>query len=266
MHFLFGVLIFIFVLVRSLARSGRSTIGSGQSLYGRAAETFEALAAQHGGETYRTGWKKLLYVTPDRGVELHYHADSSRLVLRLRKSFAIPLTFYRVPRLVYAFLDAYLRPSMKVEGTHYLIGSRDSEILPTLIQRNGFVPLLRSLDASGFSGQISKYGLKMWKRIRPQELSDVSIMNYIRLARDLAHVWDTETVIIPVQPVSSDKRCAYCKELLGSVDPVQYCESCGTPHHRDCFELNGRCTVYGCEKPIPRTPLTLNTESQSHRV
>jgi TM2 domain-containing membrane protein YozV len=38
--------------------------------------------------------------------------------------------------------------------------------------------------------------------------------------------------------------CPYCRtELEG---PPLECPGCGTPHHAECFEENGGCTVFGC--------------------
>ena len=251
MHFLFGILVFIFILFRFTSRWGRSRMPHHYDSYTPVAEAFDTLAAQHGGETYQTGWRKLLYVTQDRSVELQYNSDSRRLTLRLRKTFSSPFSFYRVPRLAYAFLEAYLRSSMKVEGTHYLIGSSDAELVSRLNDRPGLVPLLQKMDQAGFSGQVTRRGLKLWKTVRQEDLNDVSMATFIRWAQDLAHLCDTEAIHIPIQRVSSENRCAYCKELLVGEEAVQYCQWCGTPHHKDCFQLNGKCSVFGCERPVP---------------
>jgi TM2 domain-containing membrane protein YozV len=41
--------------------------------------------------------------------------------------------------------------------------------------------------------------------------------------------------------------CPYCR---GPIEPEseqqKVCEGCGTPHHSDCYEENGGCTVFGC--------------------
>ncbi len=264
MHFFFGILIFLYFLLRSSARSGYRGMRR-RDLYARAAGAFDDLVSQHGGDAYKAGWRKVLYVTQDRSVELHLNSDSRRLVLRLRKSFSVPFSFYRLPRLLYAFLDAFLQQGLKVEGTHYLVGSRNSALLVGLKERNGFIPVLQKLDQAGFSGQMTEQGMKLWKTIQPEDLNDVRLMAFIRLAQDLAHLTDGELVNIPVQQLSSDKRCAYCKELLSEVEPVQYCQWCGTPHHKECFELNGRCTVYGCERPLPQAELLINDESVAPR-
>jgi hypothetical protein len=253
MHFFFGLLIFLYFVLRSSTHWGRRRV-SRHDLYNGAARTFEDLVSQYGGNAYRAGWRKLIYVTQDRAVEIQVHSDSRRLVLRLRKSFPMRFSFYRLPRLIYAFLDAFLEPKMKVEGTHYLVGARDSQMLAGLRDRVGFVALMQKLDQAGFSGQIGQYGMKLWKRISTEDLNDLRMMNFVRLAQDLVHLCDPELINIPVQPLSSEKRCAYCKEDLSEIDSVQYCQFCGTPHHKECFELNGKCTVFGCEQPAPPQP------------
>lgn len=40
--------------------------------------------------------------------------------------------------------------------------------------------------------------------------------------------------------------CPYCRgEFSGGEDPF-LCPTCATPHHSDCYEENGGCTVFGC--------------------
>ena len=38
--------------------------------------------------------------------------------------------------------------------------------------------------------------------------------------------------------------CKVCGEPI--VDPGVLCASCRTPHHRDCWEFVGSCSIYGC--------------------
>ena len=40
-------------------------------------------------------------------------------------------------------------------------------------------------------------------------------------------------------------HCPYCGVLLKQENTV-VCASCNTPHHHECFETNGVCTVYSC--------------------
>ena len=39
-----------------------------------------------------------------------------------------------------------------------------------------------------------------------------------------------------------------CKVCLESIEggPIVVCSSCRTPHHRECWEYVGSCSIYGC--------------------
>ncbi|HMO51234.1 MAG TPA: RDD family protein [Kiritimatiellia bacterium] len=47
------------------------------------------------------------------------------------------------------------------------------------------------------------------------------------------------------------KDCPYCRSAINTGDNVVHCPECGTPHHRDCWEENGGCTIYGCRLAPP---------------
>lgn len=42
--------------------------------------------------------------------------------------------------------------------------------------------------------------------------------------------------------------CPYCRtEVTPENGPFKTCEGCGTPHHIECYEENGGCTLFGCK-------------------
>lgn len=49
--------------------------------------------------------------------------------------------------------------------------------------------------------------------------------------------------------------CPYCRAPIEQ-DEAQtvLCPGCGTPHHADCFEENGGCTVFGCSSAPAAEP------------
>jgi TM2 domain-containing membrane protein YozV len=50
-------------------------------------------------------------------------------------------------------------------------------------------------------------------------------------------------------PRSDSVVCPYCRVPFGDDGPARiFCTSCGTPHHEDCYQENGGCTVFGCPK------------------
>jgi TM2 domain-containing membrane protein YozV len=53
--------------------------------------------------------------------------------------------------------------------------------------------------------------------------------------------------------------CPYCRTEVGVGEAtVTLCKGCSTPHHSDCYEENGGCTIFGCsEAPAEETPLKI---------
>ena len=54
--------------------------------------------------------------------------------------------------------------------------------------------------------------------------------------------------IVSVGPASSDDAgppvCKVCGEAIE--DPCVVCATCRAPHHRDCWEFIGSCSIFGC--------------------
>lgn len=46
-------------------------------------------------------------------------------------------------------------------------------------------------------------------------------------------------------PDAGPAVCKVCGEPIDG-GPVVVCDACGTPHHRECWEYVGRCSIYGC--------------------
>ena len=53
----------------------------------------------------------------------------------------------------------------------------------------------------------------------------------------------------------TDSLCPYCRTAIsGDTEERVVCDGCETPHHRDCYEENGGCTVFGCRCAPPEEP------------
>ena len=50
---------------------------------------------------------------------------------------------------------------------------------------------------------------------------------------------------------AEEVACPYCAAPLGDAPRVA-CETCQTPHHADCWQAFGRCTVYACTGEVGR--------------
>src|SRR6266702_1049762 len=47
----------------------------------------------------------------------------------------------------------------------------------------------------------------------------------------------------------SEPVCPYCRMAFEETGPPRiFCTVCGTPHHEDCYQENGGCTVFGCAR------------------
>src|SRR5512133_158344 len=52
--------------------------------------------------------------------------------------------------------------------------------------------------------------------------------------------------------------CPYCRAEVAGGDNRIDCPGCATPHHQDCFDENGGCTVFGCSKaPVDEPKITV---------
>lgn len=49
--------------------------------------------------------------------------------------------------------------------------------------------------------------------------------------------------------MASVEVCPYCRMPFDEQNPPKiFCTACGMPHHEDCYQENGGCTVFGCAR------------------
>lgn len=48
--------------------------------------------------------------------------------------------------------------------------------------------------------------------------------------------------------------CPYCQGPIHESEETITCGGCETPHHKDCYEENKGCTVFGCTNAPPEEP------------
>ena len=54
--------------------------------------------------------------------------------------------------------------------------------------------------------------------------------------------------------------CPYCQGPISDSEESIVCTGCETPHHKDCYEENNGCTVFGCKCAPPEEPkLSIST-------
>ncbi|MCI0447807.1 hypothetical protein L0152_31910 [bacterium] len=59
---------------------------------------------------------------------------------------------------------------------------------------------------------------------------------------------------------ANDLLCPYCKSPLTQSADVRTCADCQTSYHRECWEANGHCSVFGCS-----SSKVLSTTSQTFK-
>jgi hypothetical protein len=144
-----------------------------------------------------------------------------------------------------------------MENYPYLLATTSVETLRELKKSAGFSTVFQEINSHRFSFRVDERGLMMSKTLAMQDLNEFKILEYVRLARAVTEVCINRWMEIPVQPIPSQEKCAYCKENIDEGMLVRSCAVCKTPHHVDCFTLNGQCAVYGCnsarfvEPPVP---------------
>ena len=47
-------------------------------------------------------------------------------------------------------------------------------------------------------------------------------------------------------PAGAAKNCPYCLVCITSADEAEICPGCSAVYHRECWQENGGCGVYGC--------------------
>jgi uncharacterized membrane protein YhaH (DUF805 family) len=61
------------------------------------------------------------------------------------------------------------------------------------------------------------------------------------------------------------ESCPYCRETVAESEGLR-CPTCRTPHHSDCWQENGGCTVFGCEHAPADEPKVALTASDFGRA
>lgn len=94
---------------------------------------------------------------------------------------------------------------------------------------------------------------KKWSSTRPADIEQFvenSLALYDQAA--LTRSQGIEFVGDGTIQVIEDAHCRICGESMQS--DIVYCKRCKTPHHRECWEYTGICSVYGCREAVYLVP------------
>jgi TM2 domain-containing membrane protein YozV len=67
--------------------------------------------------------------------------------------------------------------------------------------------------------------------------------------------------------MSDSTACPYCRARFDEQGLTKiYCPGCGMPHHEDCYQENGGCTVFGCSRAPADDPKLQVSQSEVNAV
>jgi Prokaryotic RING finger family 1 len=258
-----GILWFVLWLVFSvLFRFVIPALTGGRRTYKRAAQQwsllFNQLQSIHGGSIERSGRRTIIYIWEGGQISARLDGSYSRLKIHTHSAPGRQFKFTRIPRLPFAFFRSFIDEDHQIGDLPY-VASRETEDLAGLKSNPDFWRLISRLNDARLSVNADSQGLTLSRRVRNSQIEDMDLPGMIELADSLTKFRNPLSAEIPVHAIDSLQRCAYCKESLDSKSPLIYCAACATPHHRECFELNGHCAVYGCTSRIPaKEPVLLS--------
>ena len=244
--FLFIALIY-FVIKKILRHSRRY-----YRTYLRTYRFLDDMVRRRGGAIRESGYRALTYQPASGEANLEVDCSSyPRLIIRAPHEFPFSVALYRMPRLFYAFAEAFISPALRMNGLPYFVVGSTSQSVQELKARDGIMNLLSELSTLGFSVRFNASELVLKKRLYMRDLEEQSLLRAIFLAQELTRLCGRAAIQIPLHQLESDNRCAYCKEMIHPEDSVIHCSVCKTPHHSDCFALNSKCAVFGCDSSRP---------------
>jgi hypothetical protein len=200
------------------------------------------IEAQHGGSINEwTSW--IEYRFPD-GIQLRAtYRNRPQLKIFVPHEFSKSIHLYRLPRFLHSFLLGLLPGSVIHDRIPYLAGG---DGIADLEQQASIAPILEKLYRAGYSIHTDSRGMTLTKILNPNDGLEIPFLEMIRNIREFKKLLDGPVIEIPVSEIISDSRCAYCKEEMTNESEVTRCLQCATPHHRECFDLNAGCSVFGC--------------------
>jgi hypothetical protein len=91
--------------------------------------------------------------------------------------------------------------------------------------------------------ELSRYG--PWAADVVRQLDQVAWNLLDTLSPDRISAFAGAVEIVASGAAAEPSQCLVCAQVIA--DPVgMACTACDTPHHRDCWDYNGRCALFGC--------------------
>jgi hypothetical protein len=264
------MLVLIFTILAMLAGFG----WGGSRGVARGARACDELARHYRGRVHRAGWFGHPRVSfRHRSVDVRVgifahgshgtgHGSSTRLQTAwLDANFSCSISHpARPPRLTDHDGLISWRSGWRDFDQRYSIRTSDRTLTAALMNRvalHQIEQLRRQPHPGGLLVEIHRGVFQISKSSalgRPADL-----LAFVRVGLELHDqtlLSATEGIAFLQQPVAQPLEhvvCQVCGEQI--VDDLVFCRRCKTPHHRDCWQYVGRCSVFGCGEihfEIPR--------------
>lgn len=59
-----------------------------------------------------------------------------------------------------------------------------------------------------------------------------------------------------IKPKDTGKICPYCHSVIKPSSDIATCSNCGITYHKECWDENGGCAVYGCTNEVIKDSFT----------
>ena len=86
----------------------------------------------------------------------------------------------------------------------------------------------------------AQLAIPRYMTILPEERRDALSLN-----EDETPLLDSDLLLEDRGEISSEAKCQICGSAIGEGEQVS-CARCDTPHHLECWEWSGGCSIYGC--------------------
>ena len=138
--------------------------------------------------------------------------------------------------------------SAPVEAFNPLLGEGLREHLVRLYRMSPSLHLFHVSYSDGKlviqrSLELSRYA--PWAADVVRQLDSIAWNLLDSLSPDRISAFAGAVEIVQSGPATEASVCLICAQAIN--DPTQMsCTTCDTPHHKDCWEYNGRCALFGC--------------------
>jgi len=257
----FAIFVGILVLFALLIGFG----GRGRTRSHRLYTTYQRLALQYGGTCHRSGW--LTYPT----AQFSYRSAHVSVRVtnygphRVRQG---PMTLIAIPWPDFGFRCEIVSPRLppRVSPQH---GLRDCTIAPADFGRHYTIRATDIAAATGLLNGTVQHQIEALRRLpvatslcvefgsgNLQICKGRVLRHYAELADFVQRALDLYDQLMlagsrgiefleqqSFQPLD-EAKCQVCGEEIGA--DLVFCRRCKTPHHRECWQYNGACSVFGC--------------------